>query len=241
MANPNMTTDQPQLLPHVKLRKWHYGVLLFLLLMAVGVLAFVIFQPIQVLPRIRLAPGFSLIDQNGERLTSEDVRGRFTLYYFTYARCDSEACQRNNQILRQVQDRLSEVDTAGLPVTLVTISFDPDHDTPETLHAFASDLGADPAHWRMATTDAASLKNIIGRGFEVYYEPKADGSFAFSPTMILVDGWGIVRAVYNTRTQLPEPDRILRHLSVLAEEVRNSKGIARLGYEAAHLFLCYAS
>jgi len=41
-------------------------------------------------------------------------------------------------------------------------------------------------------------------------------------------------------TEVSNADRILRHLGVLAEEVRNSKGTTKLAYEAAHLFLCYA-
>ena len=37
----------------------------------------------------------------------------------------------------------------------------------------------------------------------------------------------------------PDADRILRHISVMAEEVINSQGTASLAYEAAHYFLCY--
>ncbi|MCS7040866.1 MAG: hypothetical protein NZP34_14765, partial [Caldilineales bacterium] len=60
------------------------------------------------------------------------------------------------------------------------------------------------------------------------------------PVYILVDGWGIIRREYRYRTLTPDVDRIVRHIGVLAEEVRNSRGAARLAYEAAHLFLCYA-
>jgi hypothetical protein len=37
----------------------------------------------------------------------------------------------------------------------------------------------------------------------------------------------------------PDADRILRHISVLANEVINSEGASTLAYEAAHYFLCY--
>ena len=63
---------------------------LFVILGAIGVVSFVVFQPITVLPRVALAPGFALIDQNDNQLTNEDMRGGITLYSFTYSDCDSD-------------------------------------------------------------------------------------------------------------------------------------------------------
>ena len=94
--------------------------------------------------------------------------------------------------------------------------------------------------WKFATTaDVELLKHIIGGGFEAYYQQKEDGSYSFDPKFVLVDGWGIIRGEYRYQTLTPDTDRILRHMRVLAEEVRNSQGSATLAYEAAHYFLCY--
>jgi len=203
-------------------------------------LLFAIFQPIKVLPRVRLAPGFALIDQNGERLTNEALRGQIVLYNFTYTRC-SEACVGMNNTMQEVVNRVKDIDLGGVPFTLVTISFDPEFDTPEVLKNYAASLGADPAHWHFATLkDTTLLKTIIGGGFEAYYEPQSDGTFKFSPTFVLVDGWGIVRGQYRYETLTPDSERIARHVGVLVEEVQKSIGAARFAYEAAHLFLCYA-
>jgi hypothetical protein len=57
---------------------------------------------------------------------------------------------------------------------------------------------------------------------------------------VLVDGWGIIRGKYRYQVQVPDADRILRHIGVLAEEVQKATGPNKLIYEAAHLFLCYA-
>lgn len=209
-------------------------------LIALSAFAFKVFQPIQVLPRMQLSPAFSLTDQNGNRLTSEDLRGKFVIYNFTYTHCPAP-CYNMNETIQQVQSRLNEIPLNGIEVAFVTISIDPDRDTPEVLNAYAASLGADPSQWKFAaTTNKTLLKTIIGSGFETYYEQKPDGTFAFDPTFVLVDGWGIVRAEYRYATEVSLADRILRHLGVLAEEVRNSKGAAKLAYEAAHLFLCYA-
>ena len=203
-------------------------------------MAFAVLQPIQVVPRIRLAPGFALTTQHGDLLTSEDVRGSFVLYDFTYTRCP-EPCADLDATMRQIQDRLSEVDLGDIPVRLVTISIDPDYDTPERLAAHAGAAGADPDVWQFATmTDTALLKSVVGGGFEDYYQQNEDGSFEFDPKFVLVDGWGTIRGEYQYRASVPEPDRILRHIGVLADEVHKSTGAATVAYEAAHLFLCYA-
>lgn len=231
----------PGLFPEIHLGRWKYVPVGFFALVLVAVFAFVIFRPIQVLPRIRLAPGYALRDQEGRTLTSEDLRGHFVLYNFTHTACRAPACPQYDLIMREVQRRLGEVDTGGTPITLVTIVFDTEHADPETLRAYAAELDADLDGWYFVSGDADTLKRVVGGGFQVYYQRDAVGSYTFSPAMVLVDGWGVVRAIYSTRTYLPETDRILRHFSVLAQEVQNSKGVARLGYEAAHLFLCYAS
>lgn len=205
-------------------------------LLVAGVVAFATLRPIQVLPRITLAPGFTLTDQNGARLTNEDLRGQIVLYNFTYTGC-AAPCPQTSQTMRAVQDRLGEVDTGGLPFSLVTISFDPERDTPEALRAFAAQAGADSNVWRFATGDPVRLKYAIGGGFNVYYAPTAGGGFTFDPVYVLVDGWGLIRAEYRTAT--PEVDRLLRDIRLVAEEARNSTGAARYAYEAAHLFLCY--
>lgn len=209
-------------------------------LIVISTFAFKVFQPIQVLPRMQLAPAFNLTDQDGRPLTSETLRGQFVLFTFMYTHCPTP-CYNINETMQEVQDRLNEVQLDGIPVSFVTISIDPERDTPEVLNAYATSFGADLNQWKFATTTNKSmLKTIIGSGFETYYEEKGDGSFTFDPAFVLVDGWGIVRAEYRYTTEVSHADRILRHLGVLAEEVRNSKGTTKLAYEAAHLFLCYA-
>ncbi len=214
-----------------------YGLIGFMVL---GAAAFKIFQPVQVVPRIRLAPGFSLIDQNGNRLTNEDLRGQIVLYNFIYTRCP-EPCANLTQTMQEIQARLDEAELGGIPMTFVTISFDPEYDTPEMLNKYAESIGVDSSQWKFTTTqDASLLKHIIGGGFEAYYTPKEEGGFRFDPKFVLVDGWGIIRGEYRYQTLTPDTDRILRHTRVLANEIHNSQGTASLAYEAAHFFLCYS-
>ncbi len=205
-----------------------------------GAFSFKVFQPIQVLPRIRLAPGFSVVMDDGERLTNEDMRGKLALYSFTYTRCQEPDCQRLIQTMLELQDKIDTVDFGGTEIQFVTITVDPEHDTQEALRAYAESIGADPALWHFARIDDPMLlKYVVGGGFETYYDEQEDGRIQLDPSFVLVDGWGIVRGEYHYRTLASDSDRILRHLDALAEEIRNSTGVASLAYEAAHYFLCY--
>lgn len=208
-------------------------------LLTLAVLLFAIFQPVKVLPRIRLAPGFSLLEAGGDQLTSADLAGQIVLYTFSYTRCP-EPCGNTNATLQEILRRVDAQNTSGVPFTLVTISFDPAHDTPQELAAYAAGLGAAPDRWHFAThPDEALLKQLVGGGFEVFYQADSQGGFDFTPTFVLVDGWGIIRGQYAYETLASDADRIARHVGVLLEEIENSQGAARLVYEAAHLFLCY--
>lgn len=164
------------------------------------------------------------------------MRGSITVYTFAYTRC-APHCGETTRIMQTMQQRLDEVETRGIPVELVTVSFDPEHDTPAVLKQYARQVGANYDRWRFATGTPALLKSVIGAGFRTYYERNEDGSFYFDPVFVLVDTTGIIRNEY--RTGAPDVDIVLRDIGLIAKEVREAKGANRVAYEAAHLFLCY--
>ncbi len=207
-------------------------------LIIAAAIAFAVFEPIQVLPRIRIAPGYLLVDQNAQTMTSEDVRGDIVLYNFGYTGCGDD-CASMVATMQEVQSRLGEVDTGDTDVRFVSVSFDPESDTPEVLSSYAAELGADTERWSFVSGDPMHLENVVKAGFEAYYAERDDGSFTFDPVFVLVDGWGVIRGEYRYQTHASDADKIVHHLDILGEEVRNSRGAASLAYEAAHFFLCY--
>ncbi len=219
-------------------RRWIYVAVAPLVIVLLGVMAFSIFEPIQVLPRIRLAPGFAMTDQAGERLTSEDLRGDIVLYSFGYTHC-GEACDAVNETVAGVLARRDEVDLGGADLRFVTVSFDPVRDTPGALAEYAAGIGADGETWTLAAPAEDLTRAIVGSGFRTWYEARDGGRFAFDPTLVLVDGWGVVRGEYRYQTIASDVDKLVRHIDILGEEIRNSHGAASVAYEAAHFFLCY--
>ena len=74
-------------------------------------------------------------------------------------------------------------------------------------------------------------------GFGVFYEPRPDSTFRFSPTYVLVDGVGIKRADF--RIGAPRPGDLVDGIARLAREAR-AEGVVHFAYEAAHFFACYS-
>jgi len=208
-------------------------------LLAIPLLAVVLFalvQPVQVIPRIGLAPGFLFSDMHGNRLTNEDLRGHLVLYNFTTTSCASP-CTDTSSTMQAIQAILPELETDGITVRLVTVSLDPERDTPQALSHYAKRLGADPDVWQFATGTPERVKQVVGGGFGLYYGTGARGEITFAPLLALVDGNGILRARY--KNGLPDTETIRRDIGLIVEEVRSSEGASSLVYEAAHLFLCY--
>ena len=243
-AAQNTVADPIQREQQARFRSRRVWLYILAALFAVSIVAFNIIRPITVLPRIAPSPGFALIGSDGQLVTSEDQRGFLTLYSFTYLDCDAGCPQSLDSIaaLRQSVIATLPPDT---PLRFVTISVDPERDTPERLRQAGEARGVAPgaAEWQLLTGDPARLRATVGGGFRVYFsEPKeptteSPGRVTFDPRYVLVDHLGIMRADY--RTGALDPALVVRDVNLLLEEAANSDGIARLGYEAAHLFLCY--
>lgn len=231
-----MTTEiqQPTWVDDLRpsLRLWYFT----LILPIAAVIAFAVFQPIQVLPRISLAPAYSFHDQTGARLTSEDMRGSLVLYTFAHSDCVAP-CVPTNASLAELQPALDQLGLDTVALRFVTIYVDPEAATTDKLQELAAANHADPAQWHFVTGEPDQLKNVIGAGFNTYYGPDANGNLVVDPVFVLVDGWGIVRATYRTTTL--DVNLLKRDLKLITTEIENSKGVTHYAYEAAHLFMCY--
>jgi protein SCO1/2 len=235
-----------------------------LALMVVAVMSFIVFKPILVLPRVGLGPGFGLIDLNGERITNETMRGRIVLYNFTYTNCNKPVCAKVMQKMQEVRKRTGEIEGLDLDkvgLELVTISIDPERDTPEVMAKYAAQFGVSPEGdegqipWHFLTGDDPMLTKImVSTGFDLYYEKIDETSpdnyqYDFVPMVVLIDDWGIIRSEYRQYEEVErlsfsegstdiDANILLRDVGLVVQEINNSKGVASVGYEAAHLFIC---
>lgn len=220
------------------LPRWAKAAIGTFVLIIVGAMAFAIFQPITVLPRMQLAPGFGVTDQAGNLFTSEDTRGTVTLYSFSTLDCD-DRCQEMADTVATVQASIAtDPNLAEVDVRFVTIALDADA-TPEQLAETAESVGADGEEWRWVGGSETQLSNLVGVGFRRYFETEPDGSTSYDSGYVIVDGWGVVRGDYKYQTLSDDGDKLARHLGMLGTEIRYANGAGAFAYEAAHLFSCY--
>ncbi len=219
------------------LPRWLKVAAAFFSLFIVGAIAFAIFEPIQVLPRVRLAPGYSMTDQSGDRFTSETVRGDIVLYAFTTVDCD-RTCEGIGETMAQVGAQVrDEVDFGDINFRLVSIVLDAGAD-PAVLSELAATAPAD-VRWSWISSDRDTVSTVVGAGFRRFVDTRDGETVQFDPGFIIVDGNGVVRGDYRYQTLADDADKLVRHLDILAGELRHRDGPAGAAYEAAHLFLCY--
>jgi protein SCO1/2 len=103
-------------------------------------------------------PDQELVDQDGSRFRLSSLRPAVVLLTFIYTRCPlPEYCPRMDARFAEVQ-RSVEAGRVPGPVRLVSVSFDPDFDTPAELSRHAGRAGANPAVWRFATGPKAAVE-----------------------------------------------------------------------------------
>jgi len=117
-------------------------------------------------PRPELEPGapvpdFTLTDQNGETFKLSDLRGQYTLITFIYTRCPvADFCPLMDRRFGQLAERLGRSSERAERVRLLSVSFDPEHDTPQALAEHARRVGARPPLWTFAVAEHDELFKI---------------------------------------------------------------------------------
>jgi cytochrome oxidase Cu insertion factor (SCO1/SenC/PrrC family) len=97
---------------------------------------------------------FVLTDQAGDAFDSRSLAGKVWVGSVFFANCPGP-CFRENQALA---DMLREIDSPDLVV--VSLTCDPDNDTPEVLRRYADRFDADLTRWKFLTGDMATIKTV---------------------------------------------------------------------------------
>lgn len=100
-------------------------------------------------------PDAALLDSSGAPVRLRQWDGQVVALTFVFTRCAmAEFCPRLSQTFASLQKKLAK---ARFPWHLVTITFDPAHDTPEVLAAYARRWGAQPGRWSFLTGEPATI------------------------------------------------------------------------------------
>lgn len=102
-----------------------------------------------------VVPAFSLTDQEGRPATEQILDGRVTVVDFIFTNCPF-VCPQMTGAMADLAARLKDT-----PVRFVSVSVDPEHDTPDALREYGRKFNADPARWTFLTGDQETVKRII--------------------------------------------------------------------------------
>ena len=142
------------------------------------------------LPNMGEIPHFQLISSTGQPFDSSELAGKIWVADFIYTTCTGP-CPMMSAQMRQVQDRTAP----EMPdVKLVSLTVDPDHDTPPALAAYSHHFRCDPARWYFLTGTKDKLTDV-GMAFKLQ---TIDGSLTHSTRFVLVDRHMRIRGYYTT-------------------------------------------
>ncbi len=141
-------------------------------------------------------PDFTLTGQDGKVYKISDLRGKVVLLTFIYTRCPlPDFCPAMDRKFADLSATISASPEHAEKIRLLSISFDPDHDTPEVLRKHAQIRGGNPPLW----TFAAAAHEELGR---------------VGPALGLVYGPGKNEIIHNLCTAVIDPEGRLARLEV---------------------------
>ncbi len=154
--------------------------------------------PEEEIPTYFPAPSFRLTDQSARVFSSDALRGKVWIASFFFTSCRT-VCPLTTSKMGNVRRRLA---AHGDDVWFVSLSVDPEHDTPAALGVYARRMHADVPNWRFLTGSRADLTRAITGGFkQVMQDDPGDGSntdLLHGTRLALVDRRGSVRGFYDT-------------------------------------------
>ena len=165
-----------------------------------------------------VVPDVALTDQLGQSLTLSSYRGQYLLFTFIYTRCPlPDYCPRMSKYFAAVQRAIVQRPALGKDVRLLSISFDPDFDSPKTLSAYASSVGANASIWRFATAPRREVDAFGGAlGLSVTREGPAGQTITHNLRTVLVDRQGRLVKTYSGNDW--SPDEVVRDVEALIKK-----------------------
>jgi protein SCO1 len=144
------------------------------------------------LSKIGPAPAFTLTAQDGQQLALNQLRGKVVVVTFIYTAC-ADACPLLTAKMAALQDDLGS--DFGLKIFFVSITVDPERDTPDVLTRYAQAHGANLSGWAFLTGTPDEIR-AVARLYGIYYKKQTSGDVDHTFLTSLVDQRGTLRVQY---------------------------------------------
>lgn len=151
------------------------------------------------LPVLGQVPAFGFSNQDGQRVEAASLRGSVWVAAFMFTRCPT-ICPRITRRMRALQQRATQ---SRVALRLISISVDPENDTPEVLRDYARKYGADTRTWSFLTGDFTTIQKVAVDGFKLALEGRPDAGapdhgILHGSHLVLVDRELRIRGYYRT-------------------------------------------
>jgi protein SCO1 len=176
-------------------------------------------------------PDFALLDQNGRRIHLSSYRGDTLLLTFIYTRCPfADFCPKVSAYFAQIYAALRKTKAATATIRLLSVSFDPKHDTPAVLRQYAASFRHITAtdrpfdRWEFAAAPADELPKVA-KFFGVYYNAQS-GQIIHSMSTSLVSPEGKIVVWFHDNDWNPQDLLAQAVQTVRSPEPLNAKNAA---------------
>ncbi|UMY65994.1 MULTISPECIES: SCO family protein [unclassified Flavobacterium] len=140
---------------------------------------------------VNKAPFFELTDQDGRTINNESYKGKVYVLEFFFTTCPT-ICPKMNANMKKVADAFGARKDFGI----VSITINPENDTPAVLKAHKKALGISMENWHFLTGDRDKIFAISNKGFNLFAGEStngANGGFEHSGLFALIDKDGNIR------------------------------------------------
>lgn len=158
---------------------------------------------------------FALTERSGRTIAPADLKGKVWIAHFFYSECQGP-CNKTVPAMRELQKIFADKPD----VRLVSISVNPENDTPELLKRYADDLGADPDQWLFLTGTETDVHTAIQKSFihgvgrNKNAKSKGD-AFDHAPSLLVIDRDGVIDG-YVDGTAPNAAEIVARHVREVA-------------------------
>lgn len=172
------------------------------------------FEPVQARP----APEFALQNAEGRPVRLADLRGRAVVLHFVYANCP-DVCPLNADLIARGQEAVNRTPMRER-VRFITVTTDPERDTPDVMRGFGAAHGLDRANWTFPTSGAGRPEE--GRRFAaahgLVFVPMPEGMQMHAVVTHVIDREGRLRAKFHGLDF--DPANLVRYVDALAQDDR---------------------
>ena len=162
-------------------------------------------------PAIGTVPDFHFATQDGKTLTRQDLLGKVWVIDFFFTRCPGP-CPVMSSRLAEISKELKK----AKDVRLVSLSIDPEHDTPAVLNEYAAKVGADPDRWIFLTGPKNQVEEFTTKGMLQALSNADPATPVHSTRFLVIDRQGRIRSA----RKLDEPELVQKLLMDIGNLLR---------------------